>query len=198
MWLGLNHPTISEKAYKQTGPTLPLEPLVAGDVAPEHLGLYRDLLPFWNRIGGNAVYDEAVALVDGMWASGALNSWSDAHTIVEDHEPHPGIVEGLEGAEWEIEAADAEPAHDGGVPPDGDMVPAADDMVVPRMVEPEAMVDAEGDSKAVPLIWPNITCFPVHPLSPSPADVGIHAGAFLTLSRFYPGPRPPDVVALVR
>ena len=163
MWLSLNHSTISEKAYKQTGPTLPLEPLADGGVAPEHLGLYRDLLPFWNRIGGNAVYDEAVACVDDMWDSGALSSWSDAHTIVEAHEPHPGIVEGLEGAEWDIEAADAEPDPDGGVPPDGGMAPAADDMDVPRMVEPEAMVDADGDSRAVPWIWPNITCFPVHP-----------------------------------
>ena len=44
----------------------------------------------------------------------------------------------------------------------------------------------------------NIACFPVHPLSPLPVDAGMHIGAFLMLSRFYPEPLPPAVLALVR
>lgn len=148
MWLGMNHAAIAEKAYRQTGPTLPLEPLLAGDggVTPESLGLYRDLQPFWPRISGQAVFDEAVAHVDRLWQAGIVTGWADAATVVEAHEAHPGILEGLEGAEWEVEE-----------PLDAGVAAAADGAVVaegigaaPEAVDSEAegMVDADDAGSA--------------------------------------------------
>ena len=121
VWLTLDHDSLSEKGYRQTGPMLPLEPLIAGGVSPEDLGLYKDLQPFWDRIGGDAVYTDAVAHVDHLWDSGILSSWADAHTLVEAHDPHPGIVEGLEGAEWYVDDG-----NDNGGDTDGGDDPGAD------------------------------------------------------------------------
>ena len=69
MILRLDHDAIAHSGYAQTGPTMPLDGLAAraglGGMSPEGLGLYKDLEPFWERIGGDAIYTEAVAEVDG-------------------------------------------------------------------------------------------------------------------------------------
>ena len=85
-----------------------------------------------------------------------MTSWADASTIVEAHDPHPGIVEGLEGVEHalvndEEATSDAEDtaAHsgDGGVP-----------LAAASAEEDDAGADARGagDHKQV---RPAITCF---------------------------------------
>ena len=134
-------------------------PPIDGGVSPEALGLYKDLMPFWSRIGGDSVYQDAVDHVNAMWAEGVLTSWADASTIVEAHDPHPGIVEGLEGVEHELvndeeAASDAEDtaAHsgDGGVPPAAAAAAAAADD------DAEADERGAGDHKQV---RPAITCF---------------------------------------
>jgi hypothetical protein len=114
VWLGIDHESIARTAYQQTGPTMPLGPLEAGGVppngedawSPDALGLFKDLAPFWSRIGGETVYQDAVNHVDAMWDEGILSSWADASTIVEDHVPHPAIVEGMEAAGWDIDNAE--------------------------------------------------------------------------------------------
>ena len=153
----MDHAALGEKGYKQTGPLLPLDPLEAGGVAPENLGLYKDLLPFWDRIGGDAVYADAVAHVDHLWGTGVLSTWSDAHTIVEAHDPHPGVVEGLEGAPWDIEDEDHVPLADGGVPPDPEAMVNGQDVDGEGAAAPEAMVDADEGTKVA---WAGICCEP--------------------------------------
>ena len=154
---------------------MPLEGLAAraglGGMSPEGLGLYKDLEPFWERIGGDAIYTEAVAHVDALWRDGVLQSWADAATIVAAHDPHPGIVEGTEGFEYDIvdeaaaadEAADAVAAdHDGGVPP------------VDDDGEPQAMVGADdGASKPVCLL-PYVQSLPHQALPSSPTALHRH------------------------
>ncbi len=131
VWLSVDHNGIASKGYKQTGPLLPLAdggvPLADGGLPPDDLGVYVDLLPFWQRIDGVAVCRDAFAQVDEMWRQGVVSSWSDAATLVEQHAPHRGIDEGLEGIGWDVEhdtaADEAEgvvgpAADDGGMPPD--------------------------------------------------------------------------------
>ena len=98
-----------------------------GGMSPDGLGLYKDLEPFWERIGGDAIYTEAVAHVDALWRDGVLRTWADAATVVAAHDPHPGIVEGTEGFGYDIVDEDT----DGGMPPvvDGDVPPVLDDEV---------------------------------------------------------------------
>ena len=160
VWLTLDHDSLSEKGYKQTGPTLPLEPLLAGGVAPEDLGLYKDLQPFWERIGGDAVYTDAVAHVDNMWDRGIVRTWADAHTLVETHDPHPGIVEGCEGAEWDV-VDESSPAADGtGIEGGGGDDPGIDNTGgADGGKEPEAMVDAnEGKTVALHSNTSSVQC----------------------------------------
>ena len=143
---------------------MPLDALAAraglGGMSPEGLGLYKDLEPFWERIGGDTIYTEAVAHVDALWDSGVLRSWADAGTVVAAHDPHPGIIEGTEGIEYDIvdDSADAVDAHDdGGVPPAGDDdAPLVGDDGVPQAAN--AMVGPDdGASKPA---WGGICCDP--------------------------------------
>ena len=143
---------------------MPLDALEArsglGGMSPEGLGLYKDLEPFWERIGGDAIYTEAVAHVDALWDSRVLRSWADAGIVVAAHDPHPGIVEGTEGFEYDIVDEDAmvADAHgDGGVPPVGDdIMPVAGDDVVVQAAD--AMVGTDdGASKPA---WGGICCEP--------------------------------------
>ncbi len=121
---------------------MPLGPLEAGGVppnpggvSPEDLGLYKDLVPFWSRIGGEAVYRDAVEQVNHMWEEGILGSWADAATVVEAHAPHHAITEGLEGIGCDVgdEAegeAEAEAAAEGAAAVEGDGGLAPGEVVV--------------------------------------------------------------------
>ena len=121
-----------------------------GGMSPEGLGLYKDLEPFWERIGGDAIAQDAVDHVNALWESGVLTSWADAATVVEAHEPHPAAVEGTEGIGYDIVdedgavAAEGEDMLDevGGVPRDDALAAAV----------PESMVGADdGGDKPVRL-----------------------------------------------
>ena len=154
--LSIDHDEIAHTGYRQTGPTMPLDVLDAraalGGMSPEGLGLYADLEPFCARIGGDAIYKDAVDYINSMWEAGVLTSWADAATVVAAHDPHPAILEGTEWIGFDVVDEDAGAADpegdalggaDGGLPPDGALVP------VPQEVQ--AMVGADDDAeKPVP------------------------------------------------
>ena len=109
---------------------MPLHELEAragrGGMSPEGLGLYKDLEPFWERIGGDSIYKDAVDHVDSLWEAGVLQTWADAATVVAAHDPHPAILEGTEWIGYDIvdeDEAAAAPEGDGGVHPDEALAP---------------------------------------------------------------------------
>ena len=94
MWTSMNHKSVRDKGYRQTGPTLPLD-CSLDDV-------FVDLQPYWAAIDGNALHHQAIQDVSDKWEQGILQSWHDAHLIIEQHTPHPYVAEGLEGYTWEV------------------------------------------------------------------------------------------------
>ena len=148
--LSIDHDAVAHTGYKQTGPTMLLGELEAraglGGLSPEGLGLYKDLEPFWERIGGDAIYKDAVDYVDSMWESGVLQTWADAATVVAAHDPHPAVLEGLEWIGFDVVDEDAA-ADLGGLPPDGapdgDGGLLPDAALVPVPDEVAAMVGAD-------------------------------------------------------
>ena len=150
MILSIDHEAIAHVGYKQTGPTMPLQDLEAraglGGLSPDGLGLYKDLEPFWERVGGDAIYKDAVDHVDSFWEAGVLQTWADAATVVAAHDPHPAILEGTEWIGYDIVDEDAAaPAGD-----DGGMHP--DEALAPVPVGADALVAADDSAdKPVPL-----------------------------------------------
>ncbi|CAK0909832.1 unnamed protein product [Prorocentrum cordatum] len=109
MWMSLDHRGLSEKGYRQTGP------LLGGDAVPEDV--FVDLRPFWEALGGPALWRHAQQTVDEMWSAGTLSSWADVDLLIEHHKPHPCAEEGLEGANWEVVPDEEEEDDDGGDDP---------------------------------------------------------------------------------
>ena len=112
MWLGLPHDRLAATGYSQTGPCLPEE---AGAES-----IYHALRPFWEELMGDQLRRDATEYVENLWREGAITSWSDAQALIEDHTPHSGIHEGLEGAAWDIEESGDEGPGPGDDSSDGD------------------------------------------------------------------------------
>ncbi len=156
VWLSLDHDSIASTGYKQTGPTMSLAKLEGG-VSPtsgEDLGLYKDLVPFWARIDGDAIYRDAVKHVEDMWNAGVLSAWSDCTSVVEAHAPHRPIDEGLEGI-----GCDIEDENEAAADPDADAAETDEAAVDPEgrgaMVE---VLDADAKpvrSLYVPYLFPS-------------------------------------------
>ena len=98
-WLSIDHKRITEKGYKQTGPTMPLR----GTVAPE--AVFEDLWRVMEELDASldptkvnmTSRDEAVAYVKDGWVSGKWTKWADAPMLIEEHDGEgEGTAEGLE------------------------------------------------------------------------------------------------------
>ncbi|CAK0804003.1 unnamed protein product, partial [Prorocentrum cordatum] len=84
MWMSLDHRGLSEKGCRQTGP------LLGGDAVPENV--FVDLRPFWEALGGPALWRHARQTVDEMWPAGTLSSRADVDLQIEHQKPHPGAA----------------------------------------------------------------------------------------------------------
>lgn len=93
------------------GPTLPDD---AGSDA-----LYFCLREFWEALDGPRIRAEAAEYVEGLWEAGDLQSWTDAHLIIEHHGPQGDFDEGVEGVPWEI-VPDSEGGDSSGTDDDGE------------------------------------------------------------------------------
>ena len=103
VWMAIEHDRVAEKAYKQTGPLMPLE----GPVAPEDV--YADLLQVIQAIDPTStstevalskLREDSIDYVNKLVEDGILKDWKDAHILIEPQdEEDPGLAEGLEAFE---------------------------------------------------------------------------------------------------
>ena len=98
-WLYIDHERVTEKGYRQTGPTMPLR----GIVTPEDV--FGDLWQVMEELDASpdptkvsmTLRDEAVAYVKEGWDSGKWITWADAPRLIEEHDGEgEGTAEGLE------------------------------------------------------------------------------------------------------
>ena len=109
MWQSIDHPKVAEKAYKQTGPTLPMSgPILQADVYKNLRGVFERLDPSDN-VGeiGTKMRDEAIAFVKQGYDEGRWTTWADAADLIEEHddEDEP-LAEGLEAFQHAAEHDD--------------------------------------------------------------------------------------------
>ena len=105
-WLCIDHANCGEKAYKQTGPTMPLRgPVKPEEVFHDLLTVMEELNPSHSPTEVNMTFrDEAVAFVKEGWDAGKWRQWSDCHKLIEEQDGLDEKVE--EGLEAFGEAAD--------------------------------------------------------------------------------------------
>ncbi len=113
-WLSIDHGSIAEKGYKQTGPTMPL----TGPVAP--VDFYKDLLHAMEELHPSptptevdmTLRDKAVAFVQEGVDAGKWTRWSDCYKLIEEQDGlEDSLEEGLE-AFGAIPDADEEEEED--------------------------------------------------------------------------------------
>ena len=112
VWSGIDHAGVAAKGYEQTGPLLPMSGEKDGQ-------LFRDLLPWWEKMDGPKIREEAVAKVQQLWDDGIVTGWNDVESLIDQHDPHPMLEEGQEHVPFDIVddeaglAAEAEDDEDG-------------------------------------------------------------------------------------
>ena len=98
-WLSIDHGRLAEKAYRQTGPTMPLR----GPVSPDDV--FHDLCKVMIELDdsstpdelGMKLRDDAVAFVKEGKETGKWSTWADAHLLIDDQDgPEEALAEGLE------------------------------------------------------------------------------------------------------
>ena len=138
MWTLIDHANVAEKAYRATGPGLPLE----GPISREAVG--KELRKVWDEIDpgriagelGTEIRKKAIDFVNAGWEDRKWTCWEDAYAVIEEHcDDDRPVEEGLEGFEYDqddpedpeddaSDASDGPPGDDnngGGPPPkDGD------------------------------------------------------------------------------
>ena len=88
-WLGMAHAGLSAKGYEQLGPTLPMD-------GSRDAHIFRDLLPWWEKINGSELRARCIQEVSDSWDAGIVRCWADASNLIEQHAPHKHIDEGQE------------------------------------------------------------------------------------------------------
>jgi len=148
-WLAIEHGRIAEKAYMQTGPTMPLQ----GTVHPDDV--FQDL---WNVMVdldpdnstptsvGMTLRDDAVAFVKEGYATGKWTEWKDAHKLIEEHDGlNEALEEGLEA--FGAEACDTDDEKEESLSSDEDIEDISSDSQPsgPAGSQPSAKAPADAD-----------------------------------------------------
>ena len=104
MWEAIRHDALAEKAYRATGPGLPLK----GPIAREAVG--KELLKVWDEIDpgeiagelGTAIRDDAIKFVNDGWNKELWTGWQHAYRVIEEHDDDlRPVEEGLEAMAYD-------------------------------------------------------------------------------------------------
>ena len=130
MWQGIDHDDTARKAYRATGPGLPLR----GPIEREAVG--KELVKVWDAIDpgeiagdlGTEIRDRAIKFINDGWNKGLWTSWSHAYRVIEEHDDDMRPVEeGLEGFEYDEDDDEEDDDGDDGPPGDAGGAPPKDD-----------------------------------------------------------------------
>ena len=130
MWQGIDHDDTARKAYRATGPGLPLR----GPIEREAVG--KELVKVWDAIDpgeiagdlGTEIRDREIKFINDGWNKGLWTSWSHAYRVIEEHDDDERPVEeGLEGFEYDEDDDEEDDDGDDGPPGDAGGAPPKDD-----------------------------------------------------------------------
>ena len=130
MWQGLDHDDTARKAYRATGPGLPLR----GPIEREDVGT--ELAKVWDAIDpgeiagelGTEIRDRAIKFINDGWNKGLWTSWYHAYRVIEEHDDDlRPVEEGLEGFEYDEDDDEEDDDGDDGPPGDAGGAPPKDD-----------------------------------------------------------------------
>ena len=86
MWQEIDHADLAEKAYRATGPGLPLEgPILRAAVGKELRKVWDEIDP--GRVAGELgteIRQKAIDFVNAGWQDGKWSTWWDVYDIIED------------------------------------------------------------------------------------------------------------------